>query len=117
MLNRDIYVSSFIRLLILLFVVLMLLGMRNINKRDDLENSQSMIEFRKFISDKYTITSKDAEDKIQSELNLDLQSVGPDAVLDAANKSYEYALNEGYDKSEDLKNAILNLSEALSKFN
>ena len=33
------------------------------------------------------------------------------------NKSYEYALNEGYDKAEDLKNAILNLSEALSKFN
>jgi hypothetical protein len=37
MLNRDIYASSFIRLLILLFVVLMLLGMRNISKRDDLE--------------------------------------------------------------------------------
>ena len=37
MLNRDIYVSSFIRLLILLFVVLMLLGMRNISNRDDLE--------------------------------------------------------------------------------
>ena len=86
-------------------------------KNSIIKNSQSIIEFRKFISDKYTITSKDAEDKIQSELNLDLQSVGPDAVLDAANKSYEYALNEGYDKSEDLKNAILNLSEALSKFN
>ena len=37
MLNRDIYVSSFIRLLILLFVLLVLLGMSNINKRDDLE--------------------------------------------------------------------------------
>ena len=86
-------------------------------KNSIIKNSQSIIEFRKFISDKYTITSKVAEDKIQSELNLDLQSVGPDAVLDAANKSYEYALNEGYDKSEDLKNAILNLSEALSKFN
>ena len=86
-------------------------------KNSIIKNSQSIIEFRKFISNKYTITSKDAEDKIQSELNLDLQSVGPEAVSDAANKSYEYALNEGYDKADDLKNAILNLSEALSKFN
>lgn len=85
-------------------------------KKSIIKNSESIIEFRKFISDKYTITSKDAEDKIQSELGLELDSVGHDVVLNAANKSYEYAVKEGYDKAEDLKNAILGLSESLSKF-
>lgn len=89
-------------------------------KKSIIKNSESIIEFRKFISEKYTITSKDAEDKIQSEIGIDSMgrdSINQDVVLDAANKTYEYALKEGYKNSEDLKNAILSLSESLSNFN
>jgi len=86
-------------------------------KKSIIKNSELIIEFRKFISDKYAITNKDAEAKIQIEIGVDLDSTGHDVVLNAANRTYDYALKEGYKNAEDLKNAILSLSEALSKFN
>jgi len=100
-------------------IALKLLPLKKEVKNSIIKNSESIIEFGKFISDKYSITFKDAEAKIQSDLSLEinsmLNSMGNDIVLNAANKSYEYALKEGYPKAEELKTAIINLSESLSK--
>lgn len=83
-------------------------------KQKFIEASESIIDFRNFISEKYIISAKDAESKI----NQDVKKYNSN-ILDsnqAAEASFNYATEEGYTKPEELKNSILYLAITLQNF-
>ncbi len=83
-------------------------------KQKFIDASSSIIEFRSFISEKYIITAKDAEAKISS----DVQKINlGNSISEASNATYQYAIDEGYSKADELKNSIIYLSNALQDFN
>ena len=87
-----------------------------------LSSADEIMKFNKFISDKYTLTQKEAELKVQSSLAEMYASVNNDNVSadDAVEISSEnakiYANSEGYDRGEELKKSVISLSNALKYF-
>ena len=80
-----------------------------------IKSSEVIIEFRSFISSKYGITAKDADEKIQKEIST-LSSSMNDADLDRISRSAsDYAKSEGWDKHEEVKKAIVDLYHSVNE--
>lgn len=78
------------------------------------KNSEIMIDFRNFLSEKHSMSLKEVDNYIQLSI---MNKIPEFDVLDIASKAsditYEFATEEGYTKANDLKLAILELNEIL----
>jgi len=83
-------------------------------------NTEEIMKFNSFISQKYTLTQKEAESQVQIKLESMYKEIDPltinDPVETSANNAREYSKSEGYDRFEELKEAIINLSNSLKHF-
>jgi hypothetical protein len=80
-----------------------------------IKSSEVILEFRGFISNKYEITAKDADEKIQKEISSLSPSIN-DADLDRISTSAsDYAKSEGWDKHEEIKKAIVDMYNSINE--
>jgi uncharacterized protein YbaP (TraB family) len=80
-----------------------------------IKSSEVILEFRSFISNKYEITAKDADEKIQKEISNLSPSIN-DADLDRISTSAsDYAKSEGWDKHEEIKKAIVDMYNSINE--
>jgi hypothetical protein len=80
-----------------------------------IKSSEVILEFRSFISSKYEITAKDADEKIQKEISNLSPSIN-DADLDRISTSAsDYAKSEGWDKHEEIKKAIVDMYNSINE--
>lgn len=79
------------------------------------KNSEIMIDFRNFLSEKHSMSLKEVDNYIQLSIMNKIPEF--DGLLDIASKAsditYEFAIEEGYTKANDLKLAIVELNETL----
>lgn len=81
-------------------------------KKSLIINSEILIEFRGFLSQKYNISESEAETKIKDYMSQNFNSSNLNEVIDVA---HNYALNEGFSKSEEFKLAISELVQLKDK--
>jgi predicted nucleic-acid-binding protein len=83
-------------------------------KQNILVNSEVMIEFRKFMAEKYQISEEEADAKINSELT-EIHKSNPysDMVPMALLAIEKYASEQGFEKSSELKDSVKILQESL----
>jgi hypothetical protein len=81
-----------------------------------MDNSQILVEFRHFMAEKYSISEKDAEEKIKQEISglYDLQN--EPSIEEISILVESYSKDEGFQKHEELKTSIVNLQNSLRSF-
>ena len=83
--------------------------------KDKITSSSLAIEsFRNFLATKYSLSEKDADNKIKSYIESNIKKGA--SIDDVAQVSYDYSINEGYDKSDELKSAIIDLTLLIEGF-
>jgi predicted nucleic-acid-binding protein len=83
-------------------------------KQNILVNSEVMIEFRKFMAEKYQISEEEADSKINSELTeIHKSNSYSDMVPMALLAIEKYASEQGFEKSSELKDSVKILQESL----
>jgi predicted nucleic-acid-binding protein len=83
-------------------------------KQNILVNSEVMIEFRKFMAEKYQISEEEADSKINSELTEIHKSNSYSDIVPMALLAIEkYASEQGFEKSSELKDSVKILQESL----
>jgi len=83
-------------------------------KQKILVNSEVMIEFRKFIADKYQLSEEEADSKINSELtDIHKSNSYTDLIPMALNAVEKYASDHGFEKASELKESVKILQESL----
>lgn len=92
-----------------------LLPVSNEIKQSILENSEVILNFRNFMSQKYLITAKDADEKIQRDIALKTSLVKDLDASKMADITSEYAKEEGYENPESLGAAICNLQSCVEE--
>lgn len=83
------------------------------NKNIILLDCQVLSNFRYYLSKKYSISYSDADAKIQSYMHSKIDMLDTNGVDNAIEISYQYALSEGFQYSEQLKEAIIRLNRML----
>ena len=83
-------------------------------KQNILVNSEVMIEFRKFMAEKYQISEEEADSKINSELTEIHKSNSYSDIVPMALLAIEkYASEQGFEKSSELKDSVKILQESI----
>jgi hypothetical protein len=76
-----------------------------------INNSQILVEFRLFLAQKYSISEQEAESKITEDLSKLYDSKSK--IDEISNCIEQYAKDQGFIKSEELKMSIVNLHKSL----
>ena len=80
-----------------------------------IKSSETILEFRNFISEKYTITAKDADERIQKEISHLTTSLSEVDIVDISTQALNYAKSEGWHKSEEMKQAIVDMYDSIGE--
>ncbi len=83
------------------------------NKAIILNDCDTLHNFRKFLSLKYSIPLSDVESKIQSYVHSRINMSDINGVDAAIEVSYQYAIYEGFPYPDKLKEAITRLNKML----
>lgn len=83
------------------------------NKNIILLDCQVLQNFRYHLSKKYSISYADADAKIQSYMHSKIDMLNTNGIDEAIEISYQYALSEGFQYSDNLKEAITRLNKIL----
>ena len=79
------------------------------------ENSEIILDFRNFLSEKHSLNLKEVDNYIQLSIMNKISEF--DSILDltsrASEVTYDFAVSEGYNRATELKMAIVELSESL----
>jgi hypothetical protein len=79
------------------------------------ENSEIILDFQKFLSNKHSMSLKEVDGYIQTSISSKISEF--DSILDltyrASEVTYDFAVSEGYNRATELKMAIVELSESL----
>jgi len=79
------------------------------------ENSEIILDFQKFLSNKHSMSLKEVDGYIQTSISSKISEF--DSILDLASRAsevtYDFAVSEGYNRATELKMAIVELSESL----
>jgi len=81
-------------------------------KQSLIKNSELLIEYRSFLSQKHNISEAEAESKIKEYMNQNFNSNNLNEIVEVAHK---YALDEGFSKAEDFRVAITELIQLNDK--
>jgi len=86
-------------------------------KSDIINNTETFSKFIEFLSSKYQISFEEAESKFQKSLKEKLGDKVPsdmkEAISLSAQHSFEYAEEQEYNNSQELKDSIINLNNSL----
>jgi hypothetical protein len=80
-----------------------------------IKSSETILEFRNFISEKYTITGKDADEKIQKQISILTSSVSDVDLNEVSTQALNYAKSEGWNNYEELKQAIIDMYNSVNE--
>lgn len=83
-------------------------------KESMLKNTEILVEFRQFLATKYNISEADAEKKITEDLSKLYKLELNPKIEEVTEIVKSYANDQGFEKSEELKESILNLQKSLS---
>jgi hypothetical protein len=79
------------------------------------ENSEIILDFQNFLSNKHSMSLKEVDIYIQTSISSKISEF--DSILDLASRAseatYDFAVSEGYNRATELKMAIVELSESL----
>lgn len=94
-------------------VALDVMNVSDENKLIILQDCETLHDFRKFLSLKYSIPLSDVESKIQNYIHSRINMSDINGVDAAIEVSYQYAIYEGFPYPDKLKESITRLNKML----